>query len=443
MSDTPLYPSPTSDRENAQLFNQLVRPTLTGTRRENPTVLFVAGPPGAGKTSVQSKLVQRLGQQDPFPLDGDDLLSLHPRHTALGQDNDLTAAFLVSEDLKGRWWTRAARLLRAQHLDLVISAPLAGPDWAIARFEDFRRAGYGDVSVAFVATHEAQSLQGIVTRFHHARQATGYGRWVPPQWHDAAYSGVLDTADQIDIRTSVHKVYVARRDGTLVHSNQRDPSGAWMLGGATRQAIEAERNRPWSEAESARFLRGQGQLRIEMSAEWTPLLDSIDRRAIEVIAPLTVHDDAQLEVRHVESERLLRRSEHEFKVARDLGKYHVEQHRSGANATHIERLQAAGTPPLEVRRARDRMHQERWGTNITSFDLHRRFTSAQQLVDAIDREKQRRAALTPEQLRHEEHARRHVQKIATTQKPPAITPHAEGWRQGGPERKSSRGGMGL
>lgn len=88
MSDTPLYPTSMSDRDNARLFNQLVRPTLTGASRESPTVPFVAGPPGAGKTTVHNALLQRLGRTEAFPLDGDDLLSFHPRHTALSQDND-------------------------------------------------------------------------------------------------------------------------------------------------------------------------------------------------------------------------------------------------------------------------------------------------------------------------------------------------------------------
>ncbi|MGW0704100.1 zeta toxin family protein [Streptomyces sp. NPDC002867] len=441
MSDAPLYPAPMPDRDNAKLFNQLVRPTLTGTPRESPTVLFVAGPPGAGKSTVQTKLLQRLGRPEAFPLDGDDLLSFHPSHAALSRDNDLTAAFLVSEDLKGRWWTRAARLLRAQHLNMVISAPLAGPDWALARFADFRKADYGEVGVAFVATHEAQSLQGVVARYHRARQEIGYGRCVPPQWHDAAYAGVLDTADRIDTLAAADTVYVARRDGTLVYSNQLDSSGTWMLGGATRQFIEAERNRPWSGEESAQFLRTQGQLRVEMSAEWAPLLDSIDRRAIPVITPLAVHDDAQLAARRTESERLLRQAERELEAAEGRGKHLLEQHRGGANAARIEELEASGTPPQEVRHARDRMHQERWGTVITNFELGRRTTSAKELVEAIGQETQRRASLSPEQRRHEDRARRHVQKIAAAQQPPKTASRVEGPRRGGPERQGPRQGL--
>ncbi|MFK4600500.1 zeta toxin family protein [Streptomyces pristinaespiralis] len=440
MTDTPLYPAPMSDRDNARLFNQLIRPTLTGTPRESPTVLFVAGPPGAGKTTVQNTLLQRMQLTEAFPLDGDDLLSFHPRHTAFSQDNDLTASFLASEDIKGRWWTRTARLLRAQRLDIVISAPLAGPDWALARFAEFRKAGYGEIGVAFVATHEAQSLQGIVARYHQGHHDIGYGRWIPPQWHDAAHAGVLDTADRIDARAAADRVYVARRDGTLVHTNQLDHSSTWTLGGATRQAIEAERKRRWTGEESAQFLQTQGRLRIEMSAEWAPLLDSIDRRAIPVIAPLTVHDDAQLAARRLESTRLLRHAERELETAQEHGKHLLDQHRAGGNAARIEELQAAGTPPEEVRQARDRMHQERWGVNITTFDLSRRAAGAKELVDAVTQETQRRTELTPKQRQHEAQARQHVRRLAARQ-PPQTAPRAEGPRHDGPERRGPRQGL--
>ncbi|MFC9595995.1 hypothetical protein ACFTUC_40170 [Streptomyces sp. NPDC056944] len=57
---------------------------------------------------------KRLGRTAAFPLDGDDALAMHPRYAEWSRDNDLTAAFVAGEDLKGRWWTRSARLLRAQ-----------------------------------------------------------------------------------------------------------------------------------------------------------------------------------------------------------------------------------------------------------------------------------------------------------------------------------------
>ncbi|MFD9633686.1 zeta toxin family protein [Streptomyces violascens] len=439
MSDE-LYPHPTSDRDNARLFNQLVRPTLTGTPRENPSVLFIGGPPGSGKTTVQNTLLARLGRPDAFPLDGDDLITQHPRYEQFHRDNDFTGAFVAAEDLKGRWWSRSARLLRIQRLDIAVSAPLAGPDWAIDRFTDFRRAGY-PIGVAFVATHEALSLQGIVDRYHRDRQneQIGYGRWIPPQWHDAAYLGVLDTADRIDALRAADTIYVARRDGTILHTNQLDPNGDWTLGMATRQVVEADRARPWSTAESAHFLQKQGQLRQELSAEWTPLLDSIDRRAIPVISPLVVHDDTQLAARRTETVGLLQQAEREAEAVKARSKELGEAHRSGANMARLEELRAAGTPVGELRQTRDAVHQERWNTNITAFGLGRRVAGANQLLEAIGQEQQRRTGLDAKQSGREARARQQMQALAAQPATPA-PPRAEGPRLGGPEQRGSQRG---
>ncbi len=427
-------PFPTQD--NARLFNQLIRPTLTGTPSENPTVLFTAGQPGAGKTTVQRTLLARLGRTDAFPLDGDDLVALHPGYDRFHRENDFTGAFMAAEDLKGHWWSRAARLLRIQRLDISVSAPLAGPDWAIARFEDFRRASY-TVGVAFVATHEALSLQGIVDRYHRDRRSViGYGRWIPPQWHDAAYPGVLETADRIDALQAADSIYVIRRDGVLLHVNHLEAGGEWALGAATRQVVEAERARPWTLQESAQFLQKQGRLRQELSAEWTPVLDSIDRRSIPVIAALTVHDDAQLDARRAEAASLLQKAEREAEAVKDLSEQLADAHRNGANALRLEELRATVSAD-QLRSIRDSMHQERWNTNITKFGLTRQVAAVRQLMEGIGQEQQRRTVLDPEGRRREERARQHLQALAS-QTAELPQPRTESPVRRGPERQGPR-----
>ncbi|MFD9033288.1 zeta toxin family protein [Streptomyces sp. NPDC059567] len=441
MSVGDLYPKPLSARDNALLFNELIRPSLTGEPRENPVVLFVGGQPGAGKSSVQSAVLERLGRTTAFPLDGDELLARHPRHEEWSRDNDLTAAFLTGEDLKGRWWTRSARLLRAQRLDVVVSAPLAGPGWALERFGEFRRAGY-QVGVVFVATHEAMSLQGIINRYHQARQPDqiGYGRWVPPKIHDQGYSGVLNTADGIDRKHAVDMVYVARRTGEIVHMNELTTEG-WGFGVATRQTMVAERQRAWSTAESARFLQTQGRLRAELSGEWAPLLNSIEQRAVPVINPLTVHDDTQLAARKSDTIRLIEQAKQELDSAKARVDALKGAHTTGANAARLDELREAGTPPGELRRVRDAMHHDRWIAAVAVWGApQQRLDDAQHLLDAIANEQQRRTALDPKQQHAEQLARQHLQALTVTQaNPPAA--RRDGPRVGGPQQAGP--GLGL
>ncbi|WP_328902034.1 zeta toxin family protein [Streptomyces sp. NBC_00441] len=438
MSDE-LYPRLGSDRENARVFNRHVRPRITGTPRENPNVLFIGGTPGSGKTTAQDTLLSRLGRTDSFSLDGDELILQHPQAERLHREGEFTGAYLASEALKGHWWSRAARLLRMQRLDTVISAPLAGPQWAIKRITEFRRADF-QVGVAFVATHKALSLQGVVDRYHRNRQLYGYGRWIPPQWHDAAYSGVLDTADQIDALRAADTIYVARRDGTLLHTNQLSPKGAWSLGLATSQAIEAERNRPWTATESSHFLQKQGQLRRELSAEWTPLLDSIDRRAMPAISPLVVRDDVQLAAHRAETEGLLQRIEHEAATMKSRSGELGRAHHSGENATRLKELREAGAPAAELRQIRETMHQDRWNANITEFNLGRRIAGTTQLLERTGQEQQRRGELAPAERLYEDRARQHLQALAANQPVRSVPTRNEGPRLSGPEGGGRRQG---
>lgn len=126
-------------------------------------MVFIAGQPGSGKSIAQSAVLAQLGKSDVVPLDGDDLMTYHPRHAELARADDMTAQKLLDVD-SGRWWTMAVEHIREQRLDVVISAPLARAEWAGDRMRDFRAAGYR-VEVAFVAVHEAHSLLGVVDRY--------------------------------------------------------------------------------------------------------------------------------------------------------------------------------------------------------------------------------------------------------------------------------------
>jgi hypothetical protein len=394
-------------RELALRFNELIRPTLTGQPRDNPVVLFIGGQPGAGKSTVQSAVLDRMGRENAFPLDGDDLIALHPNYRQLQRSNDMAAAYRASEDV-GSWWPRAARLLRRQRLDIAVSAPLAGWEWAAARFSDFRRAGYR-TEVAFVPTPEARSLQGIADRYQRAHQpeVDRWGRWILPEGHDIAYRGVLDTADHIDRTGAVDAVHVVRRDGAIIHTNE-SVDGRWALGVATRQVIEGERTRAWTEAESADFLRKQGSLRERTSPEWAALLDEIDHRALAGISPLAVLDDAQLGAQAVSVAQAhsvaTETQELAMAKSRELG----NRHRAGATEEKLQELRSLGATEQQLDYARLRLDQNRWAAGLTTWKIGLDVGDLAQLQERLTTETARRAGLRPteraaEQIGRESH----------------------------------------
>ncbi|MET8453507.1 zeta toxin family protein [Streptomyces sp. NPDC005209] len=426
-----------TDRQAAQIYNRRIRPTITGTAQDNPVAVFTAAQPGAGKTTLRAAFLEMLGRQDAYLLDGDALLAQHPRFEALSRNNDLTAATIVGEELAGRWWTRSARLVRIQRLDVLIDSPLGFEEWATGRFREFANRDYALVG-AFLAVHEATSLQGMVHRLHEARRPDreGYGRFPPIEIHDAAYAGVLDTADRFD--ESGHAVYVLRRGPAVLHRNERRPDGSWDLAVSTRQAIIAERQRPWNGQESAAFLQRQGELRAAMTPEWRDILDQVDARAADVINPLTLLDDVRLA-------DYQRQSAHALDAARRLAEQSAEhskeltrQYRTGESARKIEQLRELGATPEQVARAVDAQREDRWHAGRETSVRNDQVRQLQRTQASVQTETARRAALDPkqrilEQAGRQQHVALHPARAQVT------LPSPQGWSAQGP----TQGGLSL
>jgi hypothetical protein len=258
-----------------EIFERSIKPLMSGPAKEQPVAVFIGGQPGAGKSTLEAQLVESKGLRDAVRIDGDDLLLFHPRYAEHARANDRTAAAVCSDP---RWWNMAVEHVREQRADVVISSPLAGPEWAQERFKDFRDAGYR-VETVFVAVDDARSQLGIVDRYQAMRDDQGYGRWVGPEWHDTAYQRVLETADAIDRSQSTDAVHVGLRGGEIVHSNESTPDGGWRLPVPTREVIERERARPWTEQEQTRFNTRVESLATRVPEDLKPLLARTVERA--------------------------------------------------------------------------------------------------------------------------------------------------------------------
>lgn len=271
-------------KEIEEIFERSIKPLMSGPAKEQPVAVFIGGQPGAGKSTLEAQLVEAKGLRDAVRIDGDDLLLFHPRYVEHARENDRTAAMVCSDP---RWWNMTVEHVREQRADVVISSPLAGPEWAQERFKDFRDAGYR-VETVFVAVDDARSQLGIVDRYQAMRDDQGYGRWVGPEWHDTAYQRVLETADAIDRNRSTDAVHVGLRGGEIVHSNESTPDGGWRLPVPTREVIERERARPWTEQEQTRFSARVESLATRVPEDLKPLLArTVERAQAHVPTPPT------------------------------------------------------------------------------------------------------------------------------------------------------------
>lgn len=175
--------------------------------------------------------------------------------------------------------------------DVVASHPLGRKDWAEGWVRGFSDEGY-HVSVAFVATHDSNSLLGIADRYQSSRDEEGVGRWLRPEAHDRFYSEIPDVAHHLESRGLVDSMYVTNRDGGLLYENHRGPDGNMRDPLGARDTIVRERAREPTAAEVSHFASRMAYLR-------DPERLGPDQEA-EPVHPLVSETAAEAERRHRE-----------------------------------------------------------------------------------------------------------------------------------------------
>lgn len=240
-------------KESNRIFHDNIVPRLfeKGKSRTDPTVYFVCGQPGAGKTAAERRMIDEVEDRKIVIIDADVYRIFHPDYERLADTDDLTAADHTHADAAA-WVKMAVKHVISRRFDVVINATLGDPQSATATISQFRAADY-NVKIAFVAVDDARSGLGVLSRYHEQRHRDGYGRYVPPHIQKRAYTGLLNTADIIDQERLADSVRVYSRDGRCLYSNSLQ-DGEWKHPANTRSAIVTERTRPWSRAEISQFL---------------------------------------------------------------------------------------------------------------------------------------------------------------------------------------------
>lgn len=228
-----------TEAELAALFDLALRDRLTGTAREHPRALLLGGQPGAGKSTLQRRLLPLL-PEGTVGYDDDDLLRLAPDYEWAMSADDRAASRSLAGQVGGLHGL-AMEHIRASRVDVVCGHSLGRADQAASWVKGFRDAGYR-VEVAFVATHASHSRFAIVDRHARARTHQGFGRWVSEARHDRLYLGVPNTVEFLETHRLADSVYVLSRDGEVLYADHRRDDGREKEPFG-RIALEAERGR--------------------------------------------------------------------------------------------------------------------------------------------------------------------------------------------------------
>ncbi|MFE6386080.1 zeta toxin family protein [Nocardiopsis dassonvillei] len=260
---------------------------------ERPRAVILGGQPGSGKSSSQRLVQDELGQSRTALYDGDDHAKRHPLYGRIAKEHPFDGQRIVEQHLPYDLHQRCMDHLRAGETkyDVVASHPLGRKDWAEGWVRGFSDEGY-HVSVAFVATHDSNSLLGIADRYQSSRDEEGVGRWLRPEAHDRFYSEIPDVAHYLESRGLVDSMYVTNRDGGLLYENHRGPDGNMRDALGARDTIVRERAREPTAAEVSHFASRMAYLR-------DPERLGPDQEA-EPVHPLVSETAAEAERRHRE-----------------------------------------------------------------------------------------------------------------------------------------------
>jgi len=274
--------------ENRRVFQEEIVPQLLAgrARQQTPTVVFLVGQPGAGKSRLTEVLAARLNQRGGFvDIDSDLYKPYHPDYDALmARDDTLMAAFTRAD---GRaWMARAEDYVRTHGLHVIVQETSQNAEAVAEKMSAYRGAG-AHVEALFLAVPQAMSNQGIIAWYFEQLTDRGHGRLTVQANADESYLGILALADRIDREPLVDVAGVYRRgEPAPRYSNSLDDAGAWTSPPGLRRALEAERARPWTASETDSFLTTQHRLRQvgdQLGPGWTTRLERIDEQAAALL----------------------------------------------------------------------------------------------------------------------------------------------------------------
>jgi hypothetical protein len=275
-----------SAQEGSRIFREEIVPDLFAGREPQvrPTVVFLVGQHGAGKTRVADMVAGTLNKRGGFAdLDSDLYKPYHPRYDELMSRNDTLMAAYIGPD-SWAWLTQANEYVRLHKLNALKPETGQHPG-AAANIRAYRDADFR-IEVMVIGLSSAVSNQGIISRYHEQVLDRGHGRLTVQANADRAYTGILDLADIIDDERLADEVGVFRRgEATPRYGNSLTSAGQWQDSPALRAAIEGERVRPWTAGETGDFLRTHTRLRQELGPEWTQRLDQILEQAQPLMEP--------------------------------------------------------------------------------------------------------------------------------------------------------------
>jgi hypothetical protein len=186
-----------SDEDNRRIFFEEILPIEFSdiVHKPHPVVIFVGGQPGAGKTALQKRIFTESQLTNALVINGDDFRAYHPENEELLKSDDTMAAYYTDADV-GMWIGQAIDIAKENHANALVEGTLRRPEITIKSAGAFKNCGYV-AELHVIITQEFFSRLRILFRYLDQRKNEGYGRYTMTEAHDASYSVLPNSLNEI------------------------------------------------------------------------------------------------------------------------------------------------------------------------------------------------------------------------------------------------------
>lgn len=235
--------------EHDRVFEQIRQDSMIGVEPvDRPRAVILGGQPGSGKSAALEAAKAEFDDFNVLVINGDEYRYRHPnvKEIQAGGEKD----FAKHTDPDAREWTR--KLFEhgiEEKANILFEGTMRESNPLGSTLATLIKHGF-DVTAKVVAVHHPVSLTAVLFRYEEMKNATGFGRWVDPSAHQAAFDGMPKTLEHIEQNKLAHHVEVVDRQGKTLYQNHL-VNGEWEKSPGAREAVETERLRPLSAPEKA------------------------------------------------------------------------------------------------------------------------------------------------------------------------------------------------
>jgi len=189
-----------------------------GDSAEAPTLILLAGQPGAGKSMITGRLIADLGSALAV-LNAEDLQAFHPNGFGSSRPNSAEDAQAMGRDT-AVWVRECIRFAREHRRSLLLEGTFQDSNAAQGTAARFSDAGF-QTRVVVAASRRAESLLSVTSRYLREVHSGGSARYSSREAHDAAFEATRTLVAAIESAASVDRLTVIGRDGRTVFDGRR------------------------------------------------------------------------------------------------------------------------------------------------------------------------------------------------------------------------------